>query len=280
MGRFKDKTVLITGASSGIGRVLALDFAKEGAKVVVTARRKERLTQLAEEIESLGQSALAISCDVTSDEDLAQAVKQTNDAFGAIDVTIANAGFGVVGHAEQLTIDDYKRQFETNTYGVIRTYQATIQDLKQTRGRFVLVGSVAGYVCFPGTTPYAMSKAAVISFAQGIYHECRPHGVSVTLISPGFVDSEIRKVDNDGTYDETRKDTASAWLTMPTDVASRKIVRAIYKRKREAIITGHGKFLQSLSRHFPRITNWLISKAPDQTGHEGTEGPSPHSHNS
>ena len=166
MNRFAGQVVLITGASSGIGAALAREFARQGADLALLARREDRLRGLAREIEAGGHRALALAADVTIDGDVERAVLATRTAFGRIDVAIANAGFGVVGPVERLALDDYRRQFETNVFGVLRTVQATLPSLKATRGRLAILGSVAGYIATPGSSPYSMSKFAVRGLAM------------------------------------------------------------------------------------------------------------------
>src|SRR6185436_16532555 len=131
--KFLGQVVLITGASSGIGAALARAFAREGANLVLAARRADRLAALAAEIEREGRRALSVTCDVTRDGDLERAAAAARTAFGGIDVAVANAGFGVVGPVERLTLDDYHRQFETNVFGVLRTIHATLPDLRARR---------------------------------------------------------------------------------------------------------------------------------------------------
>lgn len=257
MARFHKHVVLITGASAGIGAEMARQFALEGADVVLTARRLERLRELAAEIEAMGGRALPLACDVTVDGDWQRVVEATHEAFGPIDVAIANAGFGVSGLFERLTLDDYRRQMDTNVYGVLRTAYATLDDLKKKRGRLVVVSSVNGYVTFPETSPYAMSKYAVRAFCESITGELANHGVSVTMISPGFVASDIRRTNNSGKVNENAKDFVPSFLVMPTPIAARKIVDAVFKRKREKIITFHGWFMVQLSRWTP----WLLHLA-------------------
>lgn len=250
--------VLITGASSGIGEALALEYARRGADLVLLARREERLRDLAARIEALGRQALFIRCDVTSDRDLHAAVEHALDRFGRLDVVIANAGFGVGGRLERLTTDDYRRVFDTNVFGVIRTIHATLDALKRSRGRLALLGSVAGYVAAPGMSAYAMSKFAVRALAHSLRSELRGQGISVTLVSPGFIDSEIRKVDRTGMYREEAPDPVPAWLRMPTPKAARQIVRAIEARRTEIIVTAHGKVMVFLVRHAPRTLEALV----------------------
>ncbi len=260
MAKFKDKLVMITGASSGIGAALACLFAKEGAHLVLTARRLERLEKLAKEIEELGQKALPIQCDVSKDGELEKAVEIVHEKLGTIDIVVANAGFGIAGSFDSLKLADYRRQFETNVFGALRTIYATLEDIKKSKGTIAIVASVNGYISLPKGSPYGMSKHALRSFATSLYHEMKPLGISVVLISPGFVASEIRKRNFKGELKEEAKDPIPSWLVMPTEKAAAKILQAIYKKKREAIITFHGKVIVFFASHFPRLTNFLIQK--------------------
>ncbi len=261
MKRFNEKVILITGASSGIGRALALAFAQEGAKVVATARRVDRLQALENEIEAKGAQALSLACDVTCEGDLERVVDATRKKFGGIDVVVANAGFGVVGKIEQLHLEDYRRQFETNVFGMLRTIFATFEELKKTKGTLVLMGSVSGHIGAPEATPYCMSKFAVRALAESLYAELAPLGIAVVLISPGFVHSEIYQVNNRGVFDPRQKNPVPTWLKMPTEKAARQILAAIHKKKKEKIITLHGKFLVFAKRYFPGLVTWFFKKA-------------------
>jgi short-subunit dehydrogenase len=221
---------------------------------VLTARRTDRLTALATEIERNGHRALAIACDVTVPGDLERAVAEALKAFGRIDVAVANAGFGVVGAVERLTPEDYHRQFETNVFGVLRTIHATLPELKARRGRLVVIGSVSGHLATPGSSPYAMSKFAVRALAEALGHEVAHAGVSVTHVSPGFVESEIRQVDNRGVWHaEPSGRPLPPSLVMATATAARKIVSAVARRRREVVITGFGKAAVLLQRHLPGV---------------------------
>ncbi len=256
-GRFAGQVVFITGASSGIGEALA-------------ARRVDRLARLAAEIEGLGRRALVLPCDVTADGDLERAAGRTRETFGRIDVVVANAGFGVMGPVETLTLADYRYQFETNVFGVLRTVYATLEDVKRARGRLVLLGSVSGHVGLPGSSAYSMSKFAVRGFAESLAHELAPHGVAVTLVSPGFVESEIRHVDNRGRWHAEPEAGPPKVLIMPAATAARHIVRAVARRRRESIITRHGKLTVFLQRHVP----WLVRAVVGRFGIRGGRRPS------
>lgn len=254
------RVVFITGASSGIGEALVREYARRGAAVVAAARRKENLNRLAEEVVEGGGEALAIACDVTREADLEAAVSEAMSRFGRIDHVHANAGFGVAGWFHKLTVEDYRRQFETNVFGVLRTAAATREALISSRGCLAIMGSVNSFVALPGTSPYSMSKHAVAALAHALRHELGVHGVSVTLVAPGFVRSQIRQVDNQGKLTIDAEDPIPDWLCIESKAAARTIVRGVSRRRRLVVVTGHGKVIVFLQRHFPRTAFWLVSK--------------------
>lgn len=257
---FQEQVVFLTGASSGIGAALAREFSKEGAKLALTARRKKNLTKLTEELNQTAEQSIYIPCDVTQEKEIKEAVDQTKQKFGKIDIVIANAGFGVVGELEKLNLEDYRKQFETNVFGVLRTIYATLEELKKSKGCLVILGSVAGYFTNPGSSAYSMSKFAIRALAETLQFELNKYKISVVLISPGLIESEFQQVDNHGIFhpDAPSKRNLPAWLFMPTTKAAKQIIQAIKKRKREQIITGHGKAMVFIKRYFPRISYWMI----------------------
>jgi short-subunit dehydrogenase len=253
--------VLITGASSGIGAGLAREFVRRGFGVALVARRIEQLEALAAELRTAGGQASAHRGDVTVDGDIVRVVGELAATGRAPDIVIANAGFGVVGNAQSLVIEDYRRQFETNVYGVLRTLHESHDSLRARRGRFVIMGSVAGYLSSAGSSPYTMSKFAVRALAEALHGELRPAGIGCTLISPGFVDSDIRRTDNQGGLHAGARDPIPAWLRMRTDVAARVMVSGILRGRNEVIVTAHAKVIVFLARHMPRFTRWILLRA-------------------
>lgn len=250
---FHGKVAWVTGASSGIGAATAHELARRGASVVLFARRQERLAELAKRISALGGEAIVVPGDVTVREDLDRAVRTALERFGRLDVVVANAGFGVAGRFDELRIDDFRRQFETNVFGVLMTVQAALPALLQSKGSLALVGSVNGFVSLAGNAPYGMSKFAVRSLAESLWLELGPRGVAVTHVAPGFVESEIRMVNNEGKHTGKKSVEAPRWLVLPAEKAAQQIVRAIAARKREVVITGHGKLAVFLSRFFREL---------------------------
>jgi NAD(P)-dependent dehydrogenase (short-subunit alcohol dehydrogenase family) len=257
--RFNNQVVFITGGSAGIGAGLGVEFAREGAKVVLAARSTARLEQSIQAVEAVGGEALAIKCDATDRVSLDKAVAETIKRFGQLDVVVANAGFGISGLLESLETEDYRRQFELNFFGLLDTIYAGLPALKESTGRLVLISSVMGKFGRPGSSAYASSKFAVTGLADAIYYELLNEGVTVTCIHPGLVQSNFRSVSNDNEFQEDVPDSAPGRFVVPTEIAARDIVRAVYKRKKEATITGHGKVLVFLTRHFPGLTRIILT---------------------
>jgi short-subunit dehydrogenase len=253
--------VLITGASSGIGAGLAREFAHRGMRVALVARRVAQLEVLAAELRAVGAQATSHGADVTVEGDIARVMGELAGLGVTPHIVIANAGFGVVGNAGALSLEDYRRQFETNVFGVLRTLHESLEGLRTTRGRFVIMGSVAGYLSGAGSSPYTMSKFAVRALAEALHGDLRPAGISCTLISPGFVDSDIRRVDNQGGLHAHAKDPIPAWLRMKTEDAARVMVRGILRGKKEVIVTTHAKVIVFMARHLPRFTRWVLLRA-------------------
>jgi short-subunit dehydrogenase len=258
-GPLAGRVVLLTGASSGIGAALAREFAGHGADLVLAARRTDRLAALARDLEATGVRTLACPADVTADGALERVVSEALAAFGRLDVVVANAGFAVMGPLARLTLGDYRRQLETNVFGVLRTVFASLGALRASRGCLVLMGSVSGHVPTPSASAYAMSKFAVRALAGALAAELASDGVGVVLVSPGFVDSEIRRVDNTGALRPEARDPVPRWLVMSADRAARPIVRAVLRRRREVIVTGHGKLAVWLQRLAPGLVAWGLT---------------------
>jgi short-subunit dehydrogenase len=271
-GRFQEQVVLITGASSGIGAALAREFARQGAHIVLMARRAERIEALAEELSGGGRSSLAITGDVTRDGDPERAVDLARSKFGRLDVAVANAGFSVGGRLVDLTLDDYRRQLDTNVFGVLRTLYAALPELRKTQGRIVVMGSLLGMLPVPVATPYCMSKFALAALCDGLSQELAPQGVSVTHILPGFVASEIYQVDNRGVRLEAPppRRTPPTWLLLSPAQTARQIVAAAYGRKRTRIIGLHARIGIALQRHFPGLVYFAIARALRKSGYNKT----------
>lgn len=182
-----DRVLLITGASSGIGAATARAAAEKGYKLVLAARRHDKLTALAEE---LGKDrVITVSCDVTSMQEQQAMVEQALERFGRLDAVFANAGRGgSPGGFSEADHEQWKEMLLTNVYGVGLTLQATLPALKQSQGHVLLTGSAAGRATIPGSM-YSASKWAVTGIGYNLREELRSTGIRVTLIEPGMVDT-------------------------------------------------------------------------------------------
>lgn len=237
----KDKVVWITGGGSGLGAALAWEFARRGAKVAVSGRRRERLDQVVERLAAQGSEGLAVPCDVTDEAQVHAAVEQVVAHFGVLDVAVANAGFAASGNLADMDLASWRRQFDVNVFGLVATVQAALPYLHRTQGRLALVGSVMARVTSPGHGPYASSKAAVRAIGDTLWAELHGTGVSCTTIHPGYVESEIGQVDIHGEYHEEWTDRRPRRLQWRAEDAAKVMADAIERRRRQRVFTLHGR---------------------------------------
>lgn len=259
--RFDQQVVWITGGGSGIGHALALELAREGAAVAVSGRREDRLTKTVSAIESEGGVGLAVRCDVTDEASVAEAVQTVVRELGGLDVAIANAGFAVEGRIEKLSAADWRRQLDTNVIGAAMVARYAIPHLRERKGRIALVGSIASMLSIPGLGAYSASKYAVRAIGQTLSAELHGSGVTCTLLHPGYVESEIDQVDNQGRFHPERDDQRPRRLMWPADRAAKVMVDAIAKRKREFTFTGHGKVGAFAGRHLPGLVHFGVTRS-------------------
>lgn len=252
----KGRVVWITGGGSGIGRALALEYDRRGASVAVMGRRAEPVEATAAEL----SDGLAIQGDVTSDEDLERAVAAILDRWGKLDIAIANAGFGAAGRVEKLDRETWRRQLEVNVTSAAMTAHYAIPHLKQTQGRLALVGSVMAFLPMPKLAPYNASKAAVLALGRTLSAELKRDGVSCTTIQPGYVESDLARVDNEGHLDPEREDKRPKQLMWKAEDAARVMVDAIERRAVEYTFTGHGKLAVMLGRHLPGLVQLVLPR--------------------
>lgn len=262
MANTKENVVWITGASSGIGKEMAFLWAGLGYKVALSARRKELLEEIANKIINSGGDALVVPVDILEEKSIEAAVQQIISTWGRIDIAVANAGYGVFGKIETLTSKDWSRQLLGNVTGLALTVKYALPYLKQNQGRIGLVGSVGAFLPNPYVGAYGASKAAVNSIGLTLQVELKDTGVSCTTLHPGFVKSEIARVDNEGVWHPERNDPRPSNLMWPTEKAAKVMVKAILKRKRNYVFTTHGKVLVWLQRWLPGIVRNISSKAP------------------
>lgn len=184
----KDKIVVITGASSGIGKAAAIEFAKRGAKLAIISRRKEKLEELQKSLEQFSTQVLVCPCDVSDKESVKKMSDAVLEKFGKIDILVNNAGFAIYDTIANLTIEQIESQMQTNYFGMIYCTKNFLPILqKQNSGHIVNVASVAASFGLPGIAPYCASKFAMLGFSEGLKHELRGTNIGVTVVSPIMV---------------------------------------------------------------------------------------------
>lgn len=216
------KTVLITGASSGIGEALAVEFGRRGASVALAARRGEVLREVAGKVEAAGGSALAVAVDVCDAGEVREAVSKVIERFGRVDVLIANAGKGEVTRAREFDIETVAQVLSVNVLGAMNSVAAVLPGmLERGGGQIVGISSLAAYRGFPGSGAYCASKAALSTFFESLRVELRPGNIYVTTIHPGFIDTPM-----------TRGRNRKMPFLLDAERAAQLMLRAIEARRR------------------------------------------------
>src|SRR5215216_1169689 len=184
----KDKTVLITGGSRGLGLVMAREFAREGSRLVLCARDEQELDQARRDLEKLGTEVMVVPCDVTNRQDVNAMVAAVNDRFGAVDVLVNNAGVIQVGPLEVMTEEDFELAMQAHFWGPLNMILAVLPSMRQRKtGRIVNITSIGGKVAVPHLVPYSASKFALVGLSKGLRAELMKDGISVTTVCPGLM---------------------------------------------------------------------------------------------
>lgn len=262
MGAFTGKTVLITGASEGIGRALALTLAAAGADLVLAARSMARLQEAAAACAALGAQVEVVATDVAQAQDCSNCVARAVARFGRLDVLVNNAGITMWARFDEIRdFAVYERLLAVNVLGTVRMTAAALPHLKASRGLLVAVASIAGLTGVPERTGYAASKHALVGFFESLRIELRGSGVDVTIIAPDFVVSQIhrRAIGADGLplgntpMDEDRIMTAEKCATL--------IAGAIRRRQRLLITSVRGRFVRWARLVVPGLVDSLAARA-------------------
>ncbi|TMK44814.1 MAG: SDR family NAD(P)-dependent oxidoreductase [Actinobacteria bacterium] len=248
---------VVTGASSGFGELTSRMLAKEGAAVVLAARRAERLEALAAEIEGRGGRALAVRCDVTEVADLQGLRDRVDEAFGRCDVLINNAGIPGGGRFEDLSLEQIEQVIRVNLLGVLVCTKVFLpMMLDRQRGHIVNVGSLAGRYAAPGASVYSASKHGVVAFSEALYYELAPRGILVTSVNPGFAATEG--------FPQGRLPSA---LVMRADRVARVIVDVIKEGRAPEVSVPRGMSLWQAFRVLtPPLYRWGVRTATGRLG--------------
>jgi short-subunit dehydrogenase len=254
---FRDKVVIVTGASSGIGRATALEFARQGSRVVLAARSAERLAELEKEISALGAEALTCVTDVANEEDCRRLVEKTVERFGTIHILINNAGISMRALFDDVDIAVLKRLMDVNFWGTVYCTRYALPYIVKNRGSIVGVSSTAGFHGLPGRTGYSASKFAIHGFLETIRIENLKEKLHVMIIAPGFTTSEVRRhaLLADGT--EQGNSPREEKKMMSPEFVARWVLKGIRKKKRNKIMTWTGRFTALLQRIIPAVVDYV-----------------------
>ena len=245
---FLDRVALITGASSGIGRALALRLVREGCRVGLVARRRELLDNVADEIRGQGGCCATAVADVSDRDDIRAGIRHIRDKLGPIDYLIANAGVGTPTLLDPLNIADVERMFAVNVFGVIYAIEAVLPEMIQRKqGHICAISSLAALKAMPGESAYCATKAAVNTYLEGLRIQLRSHNVAVTTVCPGFVATPMTAVN----------DFHMPFLRSAEEAANH-IVRALRRRRKVCHFPWQMLLLTRLLRWLP---DWLIARS-------------------
>jgi short-subunit dehydrogenase len=263
----KDKVVIVTGASSGIGLATVKEFTRHGARVVLAARSYELLKNIESELRADGCDVLAMKTDVTLEEDCRKLVEATVEKYGRLDILVNNAGISMRALFRDVDIQVLKRLFDVNFWGAIHCTKYALPYLIESRGSVVGVSSIAGFVGLPGRTGYSASKYALHGFLETLRIENLKNGLHVLILCAGFTKSDIRKkalTANGSQQGFTPREEEK--MMQPEDVA-KAIVRAVRRKRNYVILTLEGKMTALVKRIAPRFLEYAaylkMSREPE-----------------
>jgi short-subunit dehydrogenase len=271
---FKEKIVIVTGASSGIGKALALRLADEGAWLALAARNAQRLDSLAGECQQRGSKAIAIPTDVADESQCRALIQRTQETYGRIDTLVNNAGIDVLSKLEDLPdLRLFKQVVDVNFYGTVHCTYFALPYLKETRGRIVNISSLGGMLAIPLNTSYSASKFAMIGFSDSLRMEVEQAGVSVTVICPSWVVTEFheRYLDKNGQPKGPSGRAIYTEKTMTADQCAQIVLRAARRRKRQVVMRPGSPALW-LKLIAPGLADRLIISALRTTAKRASSG--------
>ncbi|GAB3946638.1 SDR family oxidoreductase [Spirosoma harenae] len=253
-----DKVVLITGASSGIGRALAFAFGREGARIVICARKADALQSVNQELTTAGIDVLSLTADVSVESDVKRLIEQTIAHFGRLDILINNAGISMRSMLIDTDPSVIQKVMDINFMGTVYATRYALPHIQQAKGSIVGISSIAGYRGLPVRSGYSASKFAMNGFLEAVRTELLHTGVHVLTACPGFTASNIRvsALDAHGqAKGETMRDESSM---MSAEECANHILRAVKARKRELILTTQGKFTVFINKWLPGLADTLV----------------------
>ncbi len=264
---FKDKVVLITGGSRGLGLVLAREFAREGARLIICARDEDELNRARVDLESRGAEVMTYKCDVTNRSEVMELVASIHERFPGVDVLVNNAGVIQMGPFEVMTHEDFENALDTHFWGPLNVMMAVLPRMRAKKsGRIVNISSIGGKVSVPHLVPYCASKFALTGLSRGMRTELLKDGVAVTTVCPGLMRTGSPR--NAGFKGKHREEyawfsisDASPLLSVSAEHAAREIVSAARNGRAELVISVPAKLAVLFDTLFPEMTSDLFGLA-------------------
>jgi len=260
-GTLRNKTIVITGASSGIGLACAEAFAKQGANLVLGARRYVDLCAIAQSLEKKYTiRAVAVQCDVALEADCQALVQQAVTTFGGVDVLVNNAGVSMRALFADLDLSVLRRLMDVNFWGTVYCTKHAMDELRRSNGSVVAVSSIAGFRGLPGRTGYSASKFAIHGFMESLRVENLKTGLHVMLACPGFTASNIRQTALDAQGDSHGETSMDEEKMMTAEEVAERIVQGVIRRKRTLVMTRQGKLAVLMNKLFPAWVDGQVYK--------------------
>ena len=254
----KDKVVVITGGTSGIGKALAEKFGSEGSRILITGRKEPELQETVDALRSRGIDIVGFRADVGVEEDNRMMAEEAIKRFGKIDVLINNAGISMRALFSEVDLEVVKTVMNVNFYGVLYATKYCLPEIIRNKGSIVGISSIAGFRGLPGRTGYSASKFALNGFLEVLRTELLKTGVHVLTACPGFTASNIRKRSLTKTGVQQGESPRQEDKMMTAEECARHIYNATVKRKRTLILTTQGKLAVFLNKWLPSFADKMV----------------------
>ena len=253
---FKNKVVLITGASSGIGKQTAIEFAKLGSSIILVARRKNKLEQVENELKQFNVNTLVCVCDVSKKDQVEELSKIVLQKFDSIDILVNNAGFVIYGSVSDLSINEIESQMETNYFGMIYCVKNFLPlMLKKKSGHIVNVASVGASFSVPGVSSYCATKFAMLGFSEGLKHELYGTGVGLTVVSPIMVRTPLFEHPSFTNFSKF-----STGVSLSSETVAKTIIKASNSSRLEIVVPSVARAVIWFKQTFPFLINPIIGR--------------------
>jgi len=266
MSFIKDKVVLITGGSSGIGKACAERFGRAGARVCISGRNAENLEAAARELRDQGVEVLAVKGDVANEQDCVRLINETLNAYGRIDVLVNNAGISMRAFFDTVDLSVIRKLMEVNFFGTVYCTRYALRQLVKHGGSVVGVSSVAGYQGLPGRTGYSASKFAMEGFLSALRLEHHDTGLHVMIVNPGYTESNIRRKALVADGSDQGESPLDEGRMMSAEEVADAIYHGVRKRRKRIVLTAQGKLSYYLSKLLPGFVDRQVIRTIEKEG--------------